>query len=81
MTGPTPGCDHPWDAVCSAEGSFAEVLGAVTVAGSTMAHPHPQAAVLLRGAGGGIAKAPYIFPGLKKLPLREFASDLGKGDL
>lgn len=46
-----------------------------------MAHPHLLVAVLLRDARGGTAKAPCIFPGLKKLLLREVASDFGKGDL
>lgn len=51
------------------------------VAGSTVAHPHPLASALLHDARGGTATVLCIFPGLKKLPLREFASDFGKGDL
>lgn len=65
--------------MCSAEGSFAQVLGAAT--GYTVAHPHPLPSALLHDARGGTAIVLCIFPGLKKLPLREFASDFGKGDL
>lgn len=61
--------------ICRGPGSW----GLPLVAGSTAAHPHPLAAALLCDATGGTAKAPRIFPGLEKLPLRETASHLGKG--
>lgn len=56
-------------------------LGAAPAAGSTVAHPHPLAVALSQDARGGSVKTTCIFPRPKKLPVREFALDLGKGVL